>query len=33
MFCKELGNKIVASESLEGMACVAEARGASERAA
>src|SRR3712207_7937329 len=33
MLCKELGDKMIASESLEGMACVAGTRGASERAA
>jgi len=31
--CKELGNGMVASESLEGMACVSVAEGESERAA
>jgi ATP/maltotriose-dependent transcriptional regulator MalT len=32
MLCKELGNKIIASESLEGMGCICVAEGATERA-
>jgi non-specific serine/threonine protein kinase len=33
LLCKDLGNKTVASESLEGLACILEAEGAYERAA
>jgi hypothetical protein len=33
MLCRELGNELVASESLEGLACIAGARGETERAA
>jgi DNA-binding CsgD family transcriptional regulator/tetratricopeptide (TPR) repeat protein len=33
MLCKELGNKWVASDSLEGLACISAAEGTSERAA
>jgi non-specific serine/threonine protein kinase len=33
ILCKELGNKWIASQSLEGMACISAAEGTSERAA
>ena len=33
MLCKELGNKWIASNSLEGLACISAAEGTSERAA
>ena len=33
VLCKELGDKLIASESLEGLACIAAAEGATERAA